>query len=160
MNDPRVDKLADMLVNYSVGIKPGDKAMIEGNELAKPLVTAIYKKVLQAGGLPYLILTFTGIEEVFYSVASDEQLQYIHDPTVMVDTFDADFYIQSDANTKRLTTFDPEQILKYRRGRQHMMDHYYERAGRGEMHWVYTLFPTEGHAQDAEMSLEEYTDFV
>jgi aminopeptidase len=161
MNDPRVDKLADMLVNYSVGIKPGHKAMIEGNELAKPLVTAIYKKVLQAGGLPYLILTFTGIEEVFYSVASDAQLQYVSDPLkLIVDTFDADFYIQSDANTKRLTSFDPERILKYRKGRQPMMDHYYERAGRGEMHWVYTLFPTEGHAQDAEMSLEEYTDFV
>ena len=52
MSDPRVEKLADMLVNYSVGIKPGYKAMIEGNELAKPLITAIYKKVLEAGGIP------------------------------------------------------------------------------------------------------------
>jgi aminopeptidase len=161
MNDPRVEKLADMLVNYSVCIKPGYKVLIEGNELAKPLITATYKKVLQAGGLPYLSLTLTGLDEVFYAVASDEQLQYISDPLkVIVDTYDADIYIQSDANTKRLSNVDAERINKFRKGRHALMDHFYERAGRGEMHWVYTLFPTEAHAQEAEMSLEEYTDFV
>jgi aminopeptidase len=161
MSDPRVEKLADMLVNYSVGIKPGDKAIIEGNELSKPLITAIYQRVLEAGAYPYLSLTLTGLEEVFYRVASDGQLQYIHDPTrVLVDTYDADFYIQSDANTKRLSTVDPQKIAKFRRGRQEMMDHFYERAGRGEMRWVYTFFPTEAHAQHAEMSLEEYANFV
>jgi aminopeptidase len=79
---------------------------------------------------------------------------------VLVDTYDADFYIQSDANTKRLSTVDPQKIAKFRRGRQEMMDHFYERAGRGEMRWVYTFFPTEAHAQHAEMSLEEYANFV
>ena len=161
MNDPRVDKLADMLVNYSVGIKPGDKAIIGGNELAKPLITAVYKKVLQAGGLPYLELTLTGLDEVFYSVASDEQLQYVSDPLkLLVDTYDADFSIQSDGNTKRLTNIDPGRIIRFRKGRHALMEHFDERAGRGEMRWVYTLFPTEAHAQEAEMSLDEYTDFV
>ncbi len=56
MSDPRVEKLADMLVNYSVGIKPGDKAIIEGNELAKPLITAIYQKVLEAGGISLSVI--------------------------------------------------------------------------------------------------------
>ncbi|MBN2258815.1 MAG: hypothetical protein JW704_13530 [Anaerolineaceae bacterium] len=45
MNDPGVEKLADMLANYSVGIKPGDKVIREANELVKSLITAVYKKV-------------------------------------------------------------------------------------------------------------------
>jgi aminopeptidase len=161
MNDPRVDKLADMLVNYSVGIKPGDKAIIEGNEFAKPLVSAIYKRILQAGGRPFLYLAFTGIEELKYQYASDEYLEYVSEPLkLLYETYDADFYIQSDANPKRLSNVDPKRVLLYRKGRDKLMEHFYERAGRGEMHWVYTLFPTEGHAQEAEMSLEEYSDFV
>jgi aminopeptidase len=161
MSDPRIEKLADMLVNYSVGIKPGDKTIIEGNEMARPLVIAIYKKVLQAGGFPFLLLSMAGMDEILYTTASDEQLQYVSDPLkLMVDTYDAHFYIQSDANTKRLTNVDPESIIKFRKGRHALMEHFYERAGRGEMRWVYTLYPTEGHAQDAEMSLDEYSDFV
>jgi aminopeptidase len=161
MYDPRVEKLADMLVNYSVGIKPGDKANITGNQLAGPLISEIYKKILQAGGLPYLSLTLTGLEEIFFKHASDDQIMYVHEPTkIVAGQYDADFYIQSDGNTKRLTNIDPERIVKYRQGRREMMDNYYTRAGRGEMNWVYTLFPTQAHAQEAEMSLEEYTDFV
>lgn len=161
MHDPRVEKLADMLVNYSIGIKPGDKAIIEGNELASPLVAEIYKKVLQAGGLPYLSLTLSGLDEILYRVASDAQIMYVHEPTmVLADHYDADFYIQSDGNTKRLTNIDPGRIVKYKQGRRELQEHFYGRAARGEMRWVYTLFPTLAHAQEAEMGLDEYTDFV
>jgi len=37
---------------------------------------------------------------------------------------------------------------------------YAQRAAAGELRWVGTLFPTNAHAQDAEMSLSEYEDFV
>jgi leucyl aminopeptidase (aminopeptidase T) len=30
MTDPRVDKLADILVNYSVALQPGDKVAVQG----------------------------------------------------------------------------------------------------------------------------------
>ena len=49
MRDERVEKLADMLVNYSVAVKPGDKVAIEGSTLAEPLLKEIYKSVLIAG---------------------------------------------------------------------------------------------------------------
>ena len=55
MTDPRVAKLAELLVNYSVAVKPGDKVAIQGESLAEPLLKAIYVKVLQAGGNPYLL---------------------------------------------------------------------------------------------------------
>ncbi len=48
MLDPRIDKLADVLVSYSVAVQPGDKVVLRGGELAVPLLKAIYAKVLQA----------------------------------------------------------------------------------------------------------------
>src|SRR3954454_584976 len=40
------------------------------------------------------------------------------------------------------------------------MDTFMKRAAEGSLHWVGTQFPSQGAAQDAEMSLREYEDFV
>jgi aminopeptidase len=50
MKDPRIDKLADLLVNYSVSVKPGETVAITGDTDAEPLIKAVFKHVLQAGG--------------------------------------------------------------------------------------------------------------
>ena len=51
MSDPRVIKLADILINYSLKVKKGERVLINSSsELAKPLVLEVYKKILKAGG--------------------------------------------------------------------------------------------------------------
>ncbi len=80
MADPRIDKLANLLVEYSVGIKRGDRVIIEGDSLSEPLLTAIYANVVKAGGHPFVLCTPLGIEEIFYKNASDEQLTHVHQP--------------------------------------------------------------------------------
>jgi len=39
MSDPRVAKLADLLVNYSVALQPGQLVRIDAATVAAPLVT-------------------------------------------------------------------------------------------------------------------------
>ena len=39
-------KLADILVNYSAKIKKGDTVIIRGDELGKPLLLEVYRKVV------------------------------------------------------------------------------------------------------------------
>ena len=46
MRDPRIEKLADVLVNYSVAIQPGDKVLIQGSVLGEPLLKAVYVQVV------------------------------------------------------------------------------------------------------------------
>ena len=53
MSDSRVEKLADVLVNYSTAIKPGDRVMIQGKTVSEPLIREVYAKVVQAGGHPF-----------------------------------------------------------------------------------------------------------
>lgn len=161
MLDPRVDKLADVLVNYSVAIRPGDKVVVRGDTLAEPLLLAVYAKVLQAGGHPFMLTTLPGTMELFYRYASDEQLQHVAEPRrLLVETYDVEINVMAAANTKSLSGVDPARMVLREQAQAGIMKTFLERAARHELRWTLTLFPTQAHAQDAEMSLDEYADFV
>ncbi len=161
MADLRVEKMAELLVNYSVAVKPGDNVAIQGESQAEPLFRAIYAKVLQAGGNPYLIISPGGISELFYKYASDDQLKHIPPPAkLMNDTYDVMISIGGEENTKALSNVDPARLVMRQQARTELRKTFLERSARGELRWIYALFPTNAYAQDAEMSLSEYEDFV
>jgi len=55
--DPRVERLANILVDHSAQIKPGDRVAIEATTAAEPLVRALYAAILERGGLHTLSST-------------------------------------------------------------------------------------------------------
>lgn len=159
--DPRIEKLADLMVNYSVAVKPGEKVLIRGNSLGEPMIKAIYTKVLQVGAFPLVMTNLPGMDEIFYRYANDEQLTHIPEPVrLAMETYDVTISIIGEANTKALTHIDPSRMALRSRGNAPLMKKVLERAAKGELRWTLTLFPTQAHAQDAEMSLTEYEDFV
>ena len=161
MPDPRIDKMADVLVNYSTGVQPGDKAMISGSELAAPLLRAVYAKVLQAGGHPQLIVQLTDTQELFYRHANDEQLAFLSEPMkLMTETYDVQIGINAAANTKELSGVDPSKQVKRSRATRELMQTFMRRSASGELRWCGTLYPTQAFAQYAGMSLSAYEDFV
>jgi aminopeptidase len=161
MSDPRIEKLADLLVNYSVKVKQGDKVAIRSSTLAEPLLKAVFTKVLQAGGHPLVIAEVPGINEYLFKHATDEQLQYIHEPDkFIIDNYDVSIYLIAEDNTKALTKIDPSKMVTLSRARRELTDTFLRRGASGDLRWTLTLFPTHAHAQDAEMSLNEFEDFV
>jgi aminopeptidase len=161
MADIRVEKLADLLVKYSVEVKRGDKVAIQGEALAEPLLREIYVKVLQAGGHPYIISSPAGLDELFFRNASEEQLKHVPPPSKLImETYDVRISIGGEENTKALNNIDPAKLVMYQQGRKQIMKTYLDRAAKGELRWTYALFPTNAYAQDAEMGLAEYEDFV
>src|SRR5256885_15840244 len=76
MRDPRFTKLADVLVNYSVGVKKGQLVRISGPPVSQPLIVELYTKVLQAGGHPMVRMVPEELNEIFLKQATDEQLQF------------------------------------------------------------------------------------
>ncbi|MCJ7769776.1 MAG: aminopeptidase [Dehalococcoidales bacterium] len=161
MTDIRVEKLADLLVNYSIGVKNGDRVVIEGNTMSEPLVKAVYAKVLQAGGNPLLMVQPAGAEEIYYKYASEEQLQYVPEPSkLIIETFDVRIVAWGIENTRALTSVDPAKTVLHSRSRRELMKTGMQRSASGELRWVVALYPTNAPAQDAEMSLSEYEDFV
>lgn len=161
MSDPRINKLADVLVNYSVGVRPGDKVLISGSSLAAPLLKAVYIKALQAGGHPLMMVSLPDIDSLLYRYASNEQLQHVPSPTQLImETYDAYLQITSVENTKSLTGIDPAKIALRNRAQRDLIKTFYQRSAIGQLRWVGTIYPTNAYAQDAEMSLSEYEDFV
>ena len=161
MTDTRIDKLADVLVNYSVAIRPKDKVLIQGGAVAEPLLQAILTKVIQAGGFPLTLVSLPGADDILYRYGTDEQLSHIPEPMKLVmETYDASISLMSELNTKGLSNVPPEKMVISSRARKEIMAKVMQRAATGEFRWVGTLYPTNAYAQDAEMSLAEYEEFV
>jgi aminopeptidase len=161
MNDPRIDMLADVLVNYSVGVRKGDKVAIRGTTLAAPLLEAVYVSVLKAGGHPLLLASLPGSEHLFFRHASDEQIGHVPEPMkLLAETYDVIIAVMGEANTKSLSEVPPSKLALQQRAQTEVQKIFLQRSGAGKLRWVGTLFPTDAFAQDAEMSLMDYEDFV
>src|SRR5947207_12992133 len=78
MRDPRIEKLADVLVNYSVGVKKGQLVRITSSIEGLPLVNEVFRKVLAAGGHPFTKINAEDTHEIFLKHASPEQLSYLN----------------------------------------------------------------------------------
>jgi aminopeptidase len=161
MNDPRIENLADILVNYSTKVQPGEWVGVLGDVAALPLVRAVYAQVVKAGGNPSLMLTDETVTRDFARLANDDQMQWL-DPALSLYYDKADVYIRCTAfpNTRAMTNIDPKRLQKIQSARSSWLETRMRRAAEGKMKWVGTMFPTEGSAQEAGMSLEEYEDFV
>lgn len=161
MRDPRIDKLANVLVTYSTAVKPGDKVMIGGSIIGAPLVTAIYEEVIKAGGHPHVALRPDECQEILLRDGSDEQLQFA-DPISQfaIENIDVRIAYWGSNNTKALTKSDPTKQGLVSQGRKQFMSTFMSRAASKELRWTGTQFPCHASAQDAEMSLAQYEDFV
>ena len=161
MRDPRLEKLADVLVNYSVGVKKGDLVRISGPVGAQALVAEIYRKVLVAGGHPAVRMDEEQLTEIFLKHATDEQLQFVDPITKFTtETIDCSIGIWAEQNTKALSNIDPKRIGLQQAARKPILETFMRRAAEGKLRWCGTQFPTQACAQDAEKSLAEYEDFV
>ena len=161
MSDPRHVKLASLLVNYCVAVQPGDRVMLRGGHISKPLMTEVYKEVISAGGHPFPVWDVPEFREILLKNGNDDQLQYIPDPMkVVLETFECQIGLWSDDNTRTLSAVDPARQQLAQAARREMMELSMKRSATGEYRWVGTMFPTNAHAQEADMSLSDFEDFV
>jgi aminopeptidase len=161
VTDPRLTRLAQVLVRYSLDLKPGQLVRIDGPALAAPLIAAAYREALAAGAHVYTSVGVDGLQETFLKQATDEQLRFVSPVSAFeVEKLDAQLGIWAHYNTRALTGVDPKRQAARREATRELSRRFLERAGAGELKWVGTQYPTQADAQDAEMSLAEYEDFV
>ncbi|MEA2460598.1 MAG: aminopeptidase [Actinomycetota bacterium] len=160
MKDQRVDRLADILVDYSMEIKKDDLVAIRGSYAAEPLLLALYQRCLERGAHPVIRAAIPAADPLFYRFAQDHQLEYVWEPDRwMSENIDVNFSVISDLNTRQLSKIDPAKQVKRSLARKELTDIFFKRSAAGDLRWNVTLFPTEAHAMDAEMSLAEYEEF-
>ncbi len=161
MQDPRYEKLAHVLVNYSTGVKPGDLVRLAGPVVGRPLIVALYRAVLAAGGYPHVQMVPDECVEAKLDCGSPAQIAF-EDPLDMhlVETIDVSISLWGQDNTKALSGVEPARQALLSQARKRMMARFMDRAAAGKLRWVGTQFPCHAGAQDAHMSLAAYERFV
>ena len=161
MNDPRMESWATALVYYSVEVKPGQTVAILGGTAAEPLLRAVYRAVLRAGGFPTLLVSLPGVQADYFGLASDEQLQTVSPvERFQRETADVTISIMSDMNTRALSQIDPSRQQLHQKARAGLMQTFLARSAAGTLDWTLTLYPTDAYAQDAGMATDDFAGFV
>ncbi|MDP7034651.1 MAG: aminopeptidase [Planctomycetota bacterium] len=161
MHDPRFDALAKILVRYSVDVQPGWLVRIGGPPVSLPLLESLTREVIAVGGHPFVEMAPQSITELLLRHGNDDQLAY-QNPVrkFAVETIDASISLWAEENTKALSNIAPARQARFSLARKPVMERFMHRATEGSLRWTGTVFPTQASAQDAEMSLSEYEDFV
>lgn len=161
MPDPRVTKLAKVLVQYSTEIKQGQQVIVRTHPVANELTLAVYEEIIKAGAHLFIMNDIPGSQEIFYKFASEEQLDYVSPITKMiVDTFDVYIQLWAEDNTRSLSGIDPARMARSRKAQSVIIQQILKRAAEGKMRWSLTVYPNNAMAQEADMSLRDYEDFV
>lgn len=161
MSDPRITKLAKVMVSYSLDLQPGQQLLIRTHPLADELTLAVYEEAIQAGANVFIQNQVPGAQEIFFKHASDAQLDYISPIRKLInETFDANLDIWSEHNTRALSGIDPTRIAREVKAGAALNKVFFERAAKKELRWCLTVYPTHAMAQEADMSLADYREFV
>lgn len=161
MYDARYDTFAEILVKHSLGLKKNDLFVLTGSPLTTPLLEAVYLKALRTGAHIHLRMGSERLSELFYKHASNDQLTFVSPlDTYEIENITTKLSIIGTENTRFMTNADPEKQSIRSRSMQPLHEIFLKRAASKDLRWCITLFPTNASAQDAEMSLSEYEEFV
>lgn len=161
MADPRVEKLAEILVNFSIDVQPGEWVVVRSHIQALPLAHAVTRRILAAGGNPSIVLSDSQLGEILLREANDAQLEWISPfERMTLENADAMIVLSATDNTRALSGVDPLRQQFQQRARRSLMEIYMQRSADGSLRWVGAQYPCPALAQEADMSLGEYEDFV
>lgn len=154
-------KYAALLVDYCLEIKAGDKLFIRTTILAEPLVREVYRTAIKRGAHVETEFSFSGKNRMFLNYASEVQLQY--EPVLFkkaMEEFDAFLSIRAPYNLREDQNVNAEARKSRSKAMHPLMTSYFERTATRELKRCLCQYPTQASAQEAGMSLEEYSEFV
>jgi aminopeptidase len=101
-----------------------------------------------------------GQAATFFRHASDAHLEWVSPLAEWVaESADCRIAIGAETNTRELSSVAPERQMKRRAATRRLFEATLRRSAEGSHRWVYSIFPTNAYAADAEMSLAEFEDF-
>ncbi len=156
-------KLAKIVVDYSLEVKKGHTVFVLGPAFAKELFQALNIEFLNVGAHPTYLPGIEGLQEGFFRLASDEQLVYVSKLEELIfKEFDRLIEIRADYNTKKYSNVDPKKLALYggTPKRRELREIQEKRTKSGELKWLVIPYPCNALAQDANMDLFSYAEFV
>ena len=161
MSDPRLARLGELIVGYSIGLQPDQILRIDAPTVSTPLAEELYRAALRAGGYPYASVELESLPEILVAEGNGDQLNFVSPVAeAEIERVDAIVTIWAERNTRAFTGADPARHQRLIAATRALTNRRWERISAGELRWCGALFPTPAHAQDAGMSLGDYERFV
>lgn len=155
MPDPRIAEHAKILVNHSCTVGRGEFVLVMGSAEAVPLMREIASEVGRVGGDINILLLNDSVLRAYLMAADDETIGITPKPLVAaIEASDAVIQIMATSNTKEMSDVPPGKMMVMNRAISPVM------LAAEKKKWNITLHPTEALAQEADMSLEAFADFV
>lgn len=156
MPDPRVTRLADVLISHSTRLEPGEKVLIETFDAPDEIVTALIDRTIQAGAVPFVETRSNRVLRSLYRNGTEEQMKAIgeHERTRM-EGMDAYISIRGSQNSLEYADVPTEKMKLYQ-------THWWKPVTDYRVNhtkWVVLRYPSPAFAQAAGMSTEQFTDF-
>lgn len=156
MIHPLHEKWAKLLTEYCTTVKQGDNVLLYIETSALPMARALTRKVLELGANPILRLVYPEYEEDLYALAQDSH--FTGEPSfelAEIKQIDAWIRIRAPQNTKALQNADKSKMAAHMKWYREVQN-----IRINKTRWLGTLYPTDALAQDADMSLSDYENFV
>ena len=152
--DERVDKHAEILVDWSARVEEGDNVVLSVGPDAHELAVAVAEKLGERGA--NLLATYSSgeVQRAYLRAHGDE---FEEDPAhelALADHADVYLSLGGGRNTAAMADVPTETRQAYRTSREGV------REARFGTRWVSTVHPTRALAQQANMAYEEYREFA
>ena len=157
MKDPRVAKLAEILVGHSTQVQPGEKVLVEAYDIPDDVVTAVVSAVAKAGGLPFVTVKRNAVLRALYHNASEEQMRLTGEwERARMSAMDAYIGIRGSENSTELSDVPDDKMKLYR---TLWWNPVHSQTRVPHTKWCVLRWPTASMAQQAGMSTEAFEDF-
>src|SRR5689334_20370692 len=155
MHDERFDKLAKLLVEYSVRLKRNETVLIEAFDIPDEMTVALVRATRNAGGVPFAQVYHARVSRALALEASDRQLNIMasHELARMK-KMDAYIALRGSHNITELADVPPDKMQLIGRKMRPVQDQRVKCT-----RWVVLRWPTPSMAQLAGMSTEAFEDF-
>ncbi len=156
--DPRLEKLAHNLVNYSIAAKPGEKVWINYiGEATTDLARALVREVYSAGAIPFPHGENQRIHRELLMGCTKEQLDIMSEvDSIEMKKMDCFIGVRAADNASELADVPPEKLSLYNKLYSSPVHHGIRVPN---TRWVVLRFPTDAMAQLSDQSFEEFEDF-
>ena len=153
--DPRIKEHARIVTEWSTEVKKGDRVLIRASPDSHDFVVALYRKVAEMGGIPLTMMVSEEMNRAFFDGADDETIQTAPEQfEALLEKVDVMIAVRAPGNTKAMANVDPKKVIQRSVAMKKVQELYLSKR------WCLTVHPTSALAQQANMSMDEYQEFV
>ncbi len=157
MLDPRMQRLAELLVRHSVRVQPGEKVLIEAYDIPTDMTVALIKAVAAVGGQPLVSTYQQPVLRALYQAASTDQMQLIGAvERQRMEGVQCYIGMRGSNNTSEMSDVPRDKMDLYER---HWWNHVHSQVRVPNTKWVVLRWPSPAMAQSAGMSTEAFEDY-